>query len=398
MSGPLHDVRVLDVTQMLAGPIAAMRLGDLGADVIKVEAPGNGEFNRTHGFDDMRVGGEMTTFVALNRNKRSVALDLKSSEGRQALLDLAATSDVLIQNFRVGTAERLGIGPEDLAAVNPALVYCSISGYGPTGPYRDRPGQDLVVQGYSGSMFSVGSDGDPPVPGAIWAADTMSGYQAAIGVLAALHHARATGEGQTVEIDMLTVVLDTQIQEYVTHLNTGWLPKRSKEPSAHVAIGAPYGVYETADGWLTLAMAHLPSLGDALNDDWLKSLTEYNDGQVHRDEIYRRIRPRFVEKKTLEWIEALDLVGVWAGPVYDYADVVNDPHVQATGTIVNQPHRGSSIKTIRPPVVLSRTPATVAAEAPELGAHTEMLLREIGYTDQQLAAILPQEHQPKGDL
>jgi crotonobetainyl-CoA:carnitine CoA-transferase CaiB-like acyl-CoA transferase len=168
--GALTGVRVLDATQMLAGPLAATRLGDLGADVIKLEPPVKGEFNRTHGFEDVKVNGEMTTFLAVNRNKRSLAIDLKSAESGSVIEDLVRHSDVFIQNFRHGTAERLGVGYEQLKQLNPKLIYCSISGYGSFGPYRDRPGQDLIVQGYSGSMFSVGSADDTPAPGALWAA------------------------------------------------------------------------------------------------------------------------------------------------------------------------------------------------------------------------------------
>lgn len=162
MSGALSDVRVLDATQMLAGPLAGTRLGDLGADVIKIESPANGEYNRTHGFEDQMSNGEMTTFLAVNRNKRSLAIDLKNPLGLRTIHDLVRESDVFVQNFRYGTADRLGIGYEQLRAINPRLVYCSISGYGASGPYRDRPGQDLVVQGYSGSLYSVGALGDDP--------------------------------------------------------------------------------------------------------------------------------------------------------------------------------------------------------------------------------------------
>ncbi len=184
------------------------------------------------------------------------------------MADLVRSSDVFLQNFRHGTAERLGIGYEQLRQINPRLVYCSISGYGSTGPYRDRPGQDLVVQGYSGSMFSVGSADDPPEPGALRAADVMTGYQAAIGILAALHARERIGVGQHVEVDMLSVVFDAQLQELVTFLNAGRKPVRTAEASAHAFIPAPYGVYRTQDGWLTLAMTLLASLGEVLDDDF----------------------------------------------------------------------------------------------------------------------------------
>lgn len=384
--GALEGIRVLDATQMLAGPLAATRLGDLGADVIKIESPRGGEFNRTHGFDDIRVHGEMTTFLAVNRNKRSLAVDLKDPASRPIIEDLVRSADVFIQNFRHGTAERLGVGYEQLREINPHLVYCSISGYGPTGPYRDRPGQDLVVQGYSGSMFSVGSAGDAPEPGALWAADVMTGYQAAIGILAALNARDRIGHGQKVEVDMFSIVLDAQLQEMVTYLNTGRQPVRSAEASAHAFIPAPYGVYRTSDGWLTLAMTPLAALGEVLDDDWLRGLTDYNDGHTHRDEVYAHIRQAFEGESTAYWLERCDDVNVWAGPVHDYAGVAQDPHVLATGMLVEQPYGtdGAHVRTVRPPLNLSETPPAIRRGAPQLGADTADILTELGWSAERI--------------
>lgn len=388
LSGALEDVVVLDATQMLAGPLGAMRLGDLGADVIKVEPPA-GEFNRTHGFEDLTVGGEMTTFLAVNRNKRSFAVNLKDPDGLAAFLDLARTADVLLQNFRHGTAERLGIGYEDLKEINPGLVYCSISGYGSSGPYRDRPGQDLVLQGYSGSMYSVGAKGDPPTPSALWAADVMTGYQAVIGILAALHARERTGRGQKVEVDMLSVALDCQAQELVTYLNAGRMPTRSEETGAHASIPAPYGTYKTKDGWVSLAMTTLSDLGEALDDDWLRTLTHYNDGHVHRDEVYRHIRDLFRSRTTDEWLPILDRNGVWAGPVYDYADLERDPHVRELGIITEQPQEWGDIRTVRVPVQLSEQPTAIRRGAPRLGGETREILRDVlGYDESRIEQLL----------
>ncbi|NBU57167.1 MAG: CoA transferase [Actinobacteria bacterium] len=363
--GALENLRVIDATQMLAGPIAGTRLGDLGADVIKIEPPVNGEFNRTRGFEDRQSNGEMTTFLAVNRNKRSLSIDLKSQEGKEVLYELVKKSDVFLQNFRHGTADRLGIGYADLKKINPKIVYCSISGYGSFGPYRDRPGQDLIVQGYSGSMFSVGAVGDDPTPSALWGADVMTGYQAVIGILAAIESRHQSGAGQHVEIDMLSVVMDCQLQEIVTFLNTGRMPTRMEERSAHASIPAPYGVYKTKDAWLTLAMVPLTILGEVLDNDFLRTLDHYNDGHKHRDEIYKLIRHSFQDKTTAEWIEICDRVGAWCGPVYDYESLVKDPHIVETQYIWEQPQfRGGSAKTVRPPVRLSETPPTIRRGAP----------------------------------
>jgi len=388
-SGSLSDIRVIDATQMLAGPMAGTRLGDLGADVIKVESPHGGEFNRTHGFGDSRANDEMTTFLAMNRNKRSLALDLKAEEGVKVIHDLVKTSDVFIQNFRHGTAERLGIGYEQLRLINPELIYCSITGYGASGPYRDRPGQDLIVQGYSGSMFSVGKKGDPPLASALWAADVMTGYQAAIGILAALNFRHSGGGGQHIEIDMLSVVLDCQLQEIVTYLNAGFTPERTKEQSAHAAMPAPYGSYETKDGWLNLAMSPLPALGKVIENDWLLTLVEYDDGHRLRDEIYAEIRDAFRGKSTAEWVALCDQHGVWAGPVYDFPELVKDPHIVHEQYFVDQPQRqGGSAKTVRIPIKMSATPPSIRRGAPGLGEHSTDILHELGYDAERIDTLL----------
>lgn len=390
MSGALSDVRVLDATQMLAGPLAGTRLGDLGADVIKIESPANGEYNRTHGFEDQMSNGEMTTFLAVNRNKRSLAIDLKNPLGLRTIHDLVRESDVFVQNFRYGTADRLGIGYEQLRAINPRLVYCSISGYGASGPYRDRPGQDLVVQGYSGSLYSVGALGDDPTPSALWGADVMTGYQAVIGILAALHAREQRGQGQHVEVDMLSVVMDCQLQELVTYLNSGRMPRRTEERSAHGSIPAPYGIYRTSDSWLTLAMVPLNILGEVLDDDWLRTLTHYDDGHQHRDEVYRRIRHSFEGKTTAEWIEICDRHGAWCGPVLDYDGLVKDPHVVDQDYIVEQPQmRGRAAKTVRPPLKLSETPTGIRRGAPALGEHSKEILSDVlRYAPEQIEELI----------
>jgi crotonobetainyl-CoA:carnitine CoA-transferase CaiB-like acyl-CoA transferase len=388
--GALEKLRVIDATQMLAGPLAGARLGDLGAEVIKIEPPGQGEFNRTRGFDDEMSNGEMTTFLAVNRNKKSLAIDLKNPDGQSVIHELVKRSDVFLQNFRYGTAERLGIGYEQLHKINPQLIYCSISGYGSFGPYRDRPGQDLVVQGYSGSMFSVGAQGDDPTPSALWGADVMTGYQAVIGILAAVESRHTTGLGQHVEIDMLSVVMDCQLQEFVTYLNTEKMPRRSAERSAHGSMPAPYGVYRTLDGWLTLAMVPLPILGEILDDEWLRTLEHYNSGHVYRDEVYRLIRHKFEGKTTKEWIAICDKAGAWCGPVYNYEDLVKDPHIQQTQYIVEQSqYRGGSAKTVRPPLRLSETPPTIRRGAPALGEHSrEVLTSILGLSDSRIDALV----------
>ncbi len=387
--GALAGLRVLDATQMLAGPLCAMRLGDLGADVLKIEPPGTGEWTRTHGFANAEIKGETTAFLGLNRNKRSVALNLKQPEGLEAFYDLVRVSDIFIQNYRVGTAERLGVGYDRLRAVNPRLVYCSISGYGERGPYAGRPGQDLVVQGYSGSMWSVGSKQSPPLPGALWAIDAMTAYQAGIGILAALWARQRTGSGQKVEVNMLSVVMDCQAQELTTHLNLGIVPERTDSPFAHAWVTAPYGAYRTRDGWLVIGQSPLHILGEALESDRLREMTAWSDGIDHRDEVYEIVSAIMPRKTTAAWLEIFDRHKLWSGPVYDYHDLVNDPHVVETEMVTSVEH--PTIGTLRLPNVplhLSATPAAITLPPPLLGEHTASVLRELlNYDDDRLAAL-----------
>jgi len=385
MSGALDGVRVLDASQMLAGPICAMRLGDLGADVLKVEPP-HGEHNRHHGFGAVRVNGATPTFMGLNRNKRSVTLDLKQPSGLATLLELVAEADVFLQNYRVGTAERLGIGWEQLRTVNPRLVYAQISGYGEEGPWRDRPGQDLLVQAMSGSMWSVGAADDPPQPGAMWAADAMTGYQTAIGILAALHARERTGEGQKVSVSMLGAVMDCQVQELATHLNGGASFERTHEPSAHSWIPAPYGVFRTSDSWLVLAMAPLAELGEALDEPRLAELTGPDDGVVHRDEIHALVARRLLERTTAAWVAFFDERRLWSGPVAHYEDLVTHPQVEATQMIVTVTDpEGHEVRLPAPPIGLSATPAGIRHAPPRLGADTGAVMREwLGWNEERI--------------
>ncbi len=245
--GVLAGYRVLDCSIAMAGPFAAQRLGDLGADVIKVE-PTTGEWQR-HAAAGGAAGNEINvSFLSLNRNKRSVALDLKAAEGKAALRELVAGADVFLQNYRPGVAARLGVDYESLRAINPSIVYVSISGYGEDGPYRDRPGQDLLLQAMSGAMYSAGRDGDEPSPAGQYLADAVTASTAFEGVLAALLHRERTGEGQLVTVNMLDALTTLQMQELSVFTIGGVPQERGEQPNAHVYIRAPYGVFETSDG------------------------------------------------------------------------------------------------------------------------------------------------------
>jgi crotonobetainyl-CoA:carnitine CoA-transferase CaiB-like acyl-CoA transferase len=384
----LDGIRVVDASQMLAGPIAGMRLGDLGADVIKLETPVGGEWTRTHPFANAEIAGETTALLGLNRNKRSLTVDLKKDAGLQTLYRVLETTDVLIQNFRVGTAERLGIGWEQLAERFPHLIYCQISGYGEDGPYSDRPGQDLLLQGLSGSMWSVGSAHDLPTPGPLWAADAMTGYQAVIGIQAALRDRDRTGTGQKVSVDMWSVVMDCQAQEFTTYLNTGLLPTRTEESFAHAWCNPPYGAYPTADGYLLLSQIPIDQLGLAMGDETLSGITSWTEAESRRDEIRRILLGITPTRTTQEWLDLLLPLKIWAGPIYTYEDVANDPHVIARGMIESVEH--PTIGELRLPAVpirFSRSTADIRLAPPLLGANTDEILTEAGVSVDEISEL-----------
>ena len=386
--GALAGIRVLDASQMLAGPICAMRLGDLGAEVIKFE-PLNGEYNRRNTIGGGRVGTFCTTFLGLNRNKKSIAVDLKNPRGREVFEDLIRKCDVFLQNYRLSTVERLQITWDDLKKINPRLVYCQISGYGEVGPLRNRPGQDLLIQGFAGSMWAVGGADDPPIPSALWAADSMTGYQAAIGILAALTARERTGKGQKVSVAMLDVVMDCQAQELATYLNTGIMPERPKTPSAHALIAAPYGAFRTSDGWMTIAMAPLPKLGEALGVDAFKTMTGPNDGFTYREEIMAELKALFATDTTAHWLAQLDKHRLWGGKVNTYAELEKEPHVIEAGMIAEIDHPViGRIRVPRPPIQMSDTPSAIRLPPPSLGEHTDAILADLlGYDQAKRAEI-----------
>ena len=386
--GILSGIRVLDCSIAMAGPFAAQRLGDMGADVIKVE-PTTGEWQR-HAPAGGAWGNEINvSFLSLNRNKRSLAVDLKSSEGKALLLDLVKSSDVFLQNYRPGVAARLGVDYETLSAINPKLIYVSMSGYGEDGPYKNYPGQDLLLQSMSGAMMSAGSKDTPPSPAGQYLVDAITAYTAFEGALAALFHRERTGEGQKVEVNMLDAITTIQMQE-LSVFTVGKKPQtRSAEPHAHSYIRAPYGVFKTKDSYITIAMANLKKLGELIGEPFFLDLEDQTDSWTYRDEIYAMTRIKLAEKTTQEWLDMFRPVDIWCGPVYGYEDVVNDPQIKHNGTFVEYDHPTEGrVKTPGFPIKFSKTPSTVDRGAPRVGEHTREILAAAGKSEAEIDALL----------
>ena len=385
----LDGMRVLDCTQIMAGPFCTLLLADMGADVIKIERPEGG--------DDIRhtgpfIDGWSAPFLGVNRNKRSLALDLRSDRGRDVIRHLVASADVMVQNFRPGTLKRMGLGYDDLQPLRPELIYCSISGFGNTGPYSHRGGFDLVAQGMSGLMSFTGMADGPPVKVGVPITDLNAGMYAAYGILTAYINRLKTGKGQEVDASLIESGIAYTFWESASYFNTGQVP----EPlgSAH-RLSAPYQALHTSDGYMNLGAANQRTweafcrtvgLEDLLTDE---RFTTNTDRKAREDELASLLEETLRTQPTAYWVNLLEEAGVPAGPIYNLAQVYNDPHVRARNMVVelDDPHLGT-IKHIGVPVKLSDTPGTIRHRAPDLGEHSREVLLEAGYTPAEVESLV----------
>jgi formyl-CoA transferase len=385
--GALDAVRVIDMTQVMAGPFCAMLLADLGADVIKVEPPAGDSTRQMPG----GTGRDSPSFNAVNRGKRGIVVDLKTAAGRSVLLRLARASDILIENYRPGVMASLGLGFEQLSAENPRLIYASISGYGQTGPARGKGGFDLVAQGVSGLMSVTGEAGGAPAKAGVPLTDLGAGLFALAGILAALHHRHASGVGQHVDTSLVDAGVALSVWEATEYFSSGAVPQALG--SAH-RMNAPYQAIRCADGYITLGAANdrLFERFAALlgHPEWLQDPAfADNAGRVrNRRLLAERIEAITTRRSSRDWLALLDQNDIPCGPINNYAQVFADPQVLARGMVVEAEHPTlGRVKSLGSPIKMSATPANVSRRAPLYGEHTTEVLQEAGYSDDEIAAL-----------
>jgi crotonobetainyl-CoA:carnitine CoA-transferase CaiB-like acyl-CoA transferase len=388
MTMALEGVRVLDFTQMMMGPWATQFLGDMGADVIKIERPGVGEWERgLRAMGDL-LDGQSPFFLAMNRNKRSVSLNLKHPRARDVVVRLARDADLVVENFRPGVMSRLGLGYEDLAAVNASIVYVSGSGFGQTGPYVDRPGQDLLIQAMSGLAAYGGRAGDPPTPSGSSIVDASTALLLAFSAVVGLVHRLRTGEGQHIDVSLFDTAVALQCQELAAFLNMERRFERSGAGIGGAWLSAPFGIYRTADGHMALAMGSLAVLGELLEEPELAAYDDPRRAFDDRDEVYAIVQRRLTSKPTREWLELLATKDVWCAPVQAFEELVDDPQVVHNELLTTVEHpNGRPLRVVGVPVRFSATPGRVRSGPPSVGQHTDDVLAAAGYSDEEIRAF-----------
>ena len=381
---PLSHIRVIDLTRFLAGPFCTMLLADMGAEVIKIEAPGHGDDARYQG---TIVRGESGYFVGMNRNKKGMTLDLKSREGKEIFLRMVERSDVVVENFRPGVMRNFGLDYEALKKVNPGIIYCGISGFGKDGPYALRPAFDFIAQGISGFMSVTGFPDREPVRTGIPISDSVAGIYGALGILVALMARQHTGKGQEIQtslVDAMVSILSFQADQYFG------LGKVAERGGNDHPVGSPYGTFKASDGYINLAPAGQPmwerlaqalGLKDLIDDPRFRT----NDlRRLNRKELNEIINGITSKRTMAEWIDYLNREGVPCGPIYNLAQTFEDPQVKHQEMVLELEQPSGKVKILGFPVKLSDTPARVRRPAPQLGQHNEEILADLGFSSEKV--------------
>jgi formyl-CoA transferase len=386
-TGALQDLRVLDVTQVMAGPFCSMLLADLGADVVKIEPPSGDSTREMPG----AAGTDSPSFNAVNRGKRSVVLNLKTREGRDVFTRLARTADIVVENYRPGVMASLGLDYATLSAVNPRLIYASISGYGQTGPQRTKGGFDLIAQGVSGIMSITGEPGGPPVKSGVPLTDLGAGLFALVGILAAVEARHRTGAGQQIDTSLVDAGVALSVWEATEYFSGVGVPVALG--SAH-RMNAPYQAIRCADGYITLGAANerlFRKLCDVLGHSEWKAIAEFADNASrvkHRAALAERIEAITSREPRAHWLALLEAHDIPCGPINDYSQVFADPQVLARDMVVGVDHPTlGHLKTLGSPIKMSGTPPLVTRRAPRLGEHTDEVLMEAGLSSDEIVAL-----------
>jgi len=388
--GPLAGMRVLELAQIMAGPTCGMMLADLGADVLKVEKLPGGDDAR--GYREPRINGVSAPFLIMNRNKRGLALDLKHPRGREILLRLVETADVLTENFRRGTLEKFGLGYDVLSAKNPGLIYCAVSGYGRDGPLADKGGFDLIAQGFAGLMSITGEPGRPPVKTGNPVADINAGILAFGGILAAYVHKLKTGRGQMVDTSLMEAALQQTYWQAAIYFATGESP--GPTGSAHV-LTAPYQAFRARDGWINIGganQANWERIAEVLGHPEWRADPRFatNSARMENlDALSALMDTVLVTRTKEEWILAFDAAGVPVGPVHNLGEALTHPQTVARGMVVELVHpEAGETRALGCPLHFSATPTRIDRPAPLLGEHTREVLRECGYSEAEVEAFV----------
>ena len=368
---------MLDFSQFLAGPSATLRLADMGATVIKIERPVTGDSCRQLYISDLEIDGDSTLFHTINRNKRSYVADLKSPGDLRAIRHLITKADVMVENFRPGVMRRVGLDNEVVRTLNPRLIYGSVTGYGPKGPWVDFPGQDLLAQSLSGLVWLSGDRNQGPIPMGLAIADILTGAHLVQGLLAALIQRGNTNKGTLVEVSLLESIVDFQFEVLTTYLNDGGrAPQRSSANNAHAYLGAPYGIYATADGHLALAMGSLTTLAQALDCSALRGFDQARNAFAQRDEIKAVLASHLSQQSTAHWLQRLRAVDYWCAPVLHWHELLEHEAFRCLDMLQTvRRDKGGEIRTTRCPIRFDRIRPESPLAAPRIGEHNDWVNR-----------------------
>jgi crotonobetainyl-CoA:carnitine CoA-transferase CaiB-like acyl-CoA transferase len=390
MKKALEGITIIDFSQLLAGPFATMMLGDMGANIIKIERPSTGDgFRGMTFFNSYLKGGDSPCFMAWNRNKRSLAIDIKNPQAKDIIYDMIQRADVVVENFRPGVMDRLGYGYEELQKINSKLVYASNSGFGPTGPYVTRPGQDMLVQGLTGLTKLTGRKNDPPTPLGTGLPDMLAAFHLIYGILSALIYCARTGEGQHVQVDLMRSTLALESQEFMTLLNMPVKYERPDSGIGHPFQQAPFGIYRCSDGYISIAMVPFATLVEVLDTPSLMRFAEEQTLFERRDEVFGAIEAVTSTMPLEYWLEKMLARDLWVAPIKDITEVEFDPQIQHMQAFSNFEHKKAGIlHCVSPAVSMSITQPVIEKAPPMVGEHSREILREYGVDEETISQML----------